>query len=100
MELKNIHVGQSKLRNPGQLPEMVTTIQEGGALPPILLAETEDGVIFIQDGHHRSVAYLLAGRESLQWGEYLLLQVEHARSLKGKLTDPLVLDRLQALVED
>ncbi len=95
MELKKIQVGQARLRNPGQLAEMVATIEEGGALPPILLAELEDGTLYIQDGHNRSVAYVLAGRASLNWGEYILLPVEHARALKGKLTDPQVLERLQ-----
>lgn len=97
MELEHIHVGQRKLRNPEQVAAMLATLDEGGALPSVLLAELEDGTVYIQDGHHRCLAYVLAGRKTLEWGEYLLLQVERGRARFGKLTDPAVIKRLREI---
>lgn len=71
MNIHNIFVTQRKLRNPDQLRGMIAAILRGESLPPIILVEC-DG-IEIEDGHHRSIAYLLAGRDELLFGEYILV---------------------------
>lgn len=94
MNLNRVFVTQWRLRNPSQLPALVEAVGCGAPFPPVLLAELEDGTVFIQDGHHRSLAFVLAGRTKLNWGEFTLLQVEHARPMRGKLMDAAVIKRL------
>ena len=78
MYLGQLHITHWNLRNPAQINEMVETILSGGFLPPIHLLELPDGTILIQDGHHRSLAYWLSGRERLEYGEYILYQVDQS----------------------
>ncbi len=94
MELNRIKVGQRALGKPAQVGVMVATLREGGALPAVLLAELEDGTVFIQDGHHRCLAYVLADRTKLAWGEHLLLPVANARAMSGYLCERGVQQRL------
>lgn len=95
MELAHLQVTQWRLRNPRQVPALIEAVGAGAALPPVLLAELEDGTVYIHDGHHRCLAYLLSGRIRLGWGEFILLQVEHARAIRGFLCDPAVVRRLR-----
>ncbi|MGV3661615.1 MAG: ParB/Srx family N-terminal domain-containing protein [Prosthecobacter sp.] len=94
MNLNRVFATQKRLRNPAQLPALVEAVGHGAPFPPVLLAELEDGTVYIQDGHHRCLAFVLAGRTSLNWGEYVLLPVDHLRPLRGKLMDQEVIERL------
>ena len=73
MELSRVVASHWNLRNPAQVKRMVDAILMGSLLPPVDLFESSDGVIQILDGHHRCVAYWLAGVQELGWGEFLLL---------------------------
>lgn len=94
MNLSRVFVTQKRLRNLAQIPALIEAVGDGGLIPPVLLAELEDGTVYIQDGHHRCFAFLLAGRSTLHWGEYIHLPVDTARPMYGRLTDPTVLLRL------
>ena len=73
MELKCVVASHWNLRNPAQVEGMVDAILRGSLLPPVELFESTEGVIQVLDGHHRCVAYWLAGVQHLGWGEFLLL---------------------------
>jgi len=94
MELDRIYTTQRRLRNAGQVAEMVSTLAEGGTLPAVMIGELDDGTCFICDGHHRCLAYHLSGRKKLSWGEFLLLPGANPRSLRGRITTPEVVRRL------
>jgi hypothetical protein len=86
MQIGKINITHWNLRNPSQLPAMVQTIAEGGALPPVRLLELPDGTVQIQDGHHRCLAYWLSGRILLHHGEFILYPVEKSsRAARGTL---------------
>lgn len=74
MKIEQLHVTQRKLRNVEQIPLMLKAIADDDVLPPVRLAEFEDGSIHIEDGHHRCTAYWLSGREELEDHEYQLIQ--------------------------
>jgi hypothetical protein len=94
MELHRIFVTQRRLRNSAQLPALIREVGLSLRVPPVVLGELEDGKVFIIDGHHRCLAYLLSGRDSLLWGEYVLCPVDHPKAMFGKLTDLSVIRRL------
>ena len=88
VKLENIHVTQRKLRNVDQLPLMLKAIADDDYLPPVRLAEFEDGSIHIEDGHHRCTAYWLSGREHLESHEYLLVYKDGQDRVRfGKIAD-------------
>jgi hypothetical protein len=58
-----------------------------GILPPLVLSEGVNGVILVEDGHHRLVAYWLSGRTKLHKGEYLLVLKESHKRRFGKVAD-------------
>ena len=67
---------------------MVKAILEGGLLPPIIAFRSDEGGIQIADGHHRACAYWLSGRNSLGWGEVLVLEdYQHWKPAKGMLVE-------------
>ena len=68
-------ITQEVLRHRNDLPEMIQFIQRGGIWtePVILLKRPcENGLIYIEDGHHRCVATFLARRKMLFPQEFLL----------------------------
>ena len=94
MELQDVFVTQRRLRNVAQLPELIRVSGASLRVPAIVLGELPDGTVFVIDGHQRCVAAVLAGRASLEHGEYLLCQVEHPRPMFGRLADQAVVSRL------
>ena len=74
MDLESMFVSHWWLRNPAQVAGMVEAIRGGSLLPPITVARWDDGPSQVIDGHHRAVAYWLAGIRNLGWGEYVLLE--------------------------
>lgn len=87
MDITETFVSQRLLRNPEQIAHMIQAIRDGSPLPPILIAEHEDGTTQILDGHHRAAAYWLAGRRELLYGEYLALPGDAARPRFGWIED-------------
>lgn len=86
--LKEIHVTQRKLRNVEQLHAMAQAIADGVPLPPVRLAEFNDGSVHVEDGHHRCTAYFLAGRLFLEKHEYLLIQKDEKDKTRfGRVSD-------------
>lgn len=60
----------------------------GRSFAPIHLLELPDGTILIPDGHHRSLAYWLSGREWLDYGEFIFFRVERSnRHPRGNLEE-------------
>ena len=84
MNTEMIYVTQRKLRNLDQLPFMMEAIVAGDPLPPVILAELEDGTIEIRDGHHRVTAHWLLQAELK---DYILLQLDVGRPRFGKIAD-------------
>jgi hypothetical protein len=77
MKLTDIKVTQRNINRPEQIPHLINTIKAGCfEIPPIELSILEDGQIQVEDGHHRLVAYYLAGRKHLKDYEYNLLPLE------------------------
>jgi len=79
LRVENCFVSQHGLRNIGQLKDMVGFIKENGRFnkeglsssgPLIQITRFEDGQLYIQDGHHRLCAIILAGRPFLFGDEY------------------------------
>jgi len=95
MHIQNIWMSQKSLRRKEQIPEMIRVIEEGGNLPPIIIAECEDGEFQLEDGHHRLTAYWLSGRTNLERGEFVLVQKDQWRTRHGK--GPVRICELEAL---
>jgi hypothetical protein len=86
IELSSLNVIQNQLRNLDQMCEMIKHVSEGGYFhysnllrfnkgkesSLIEIAEFEDGKYYVHNGHHRSVAIWLGGRNHLQDGEYYI----------------------------
>jgi hypothetical protein len=53
---------------------MVETIRRGSLLPPIIVGQWEGFPLQIINGHHRAVAYWMAGVRDLGWAEFILLE--------------------------
>src|SRR5689334_17152927 len=87
MDIVTLFVSQRKLRRPGQVPALVNAIVAGDPIPPVRLAEAEDGTVQVDDGHHRAVAYWLAGRTGLRRHEYVLVQAGLRRPRFGRVAD-------------
>lgn len=88
MKLKQLFVCQRKLRNVNQIPLMLKAIADDDYLPPVRIAEFEDGTLHIEDGHHRCLAYWMSGREELEDHEYdLVLKDFQDRNRFGRIPD-------------
>lgn len=81
LRIEECFVSQQGLRNVGQLADMVTFIKEGGRFnkegltsggPLIHIVRFEDGQLYVQDGHHRMCAMVLADRPFLWDDEYCI----------------------------
>ncbi len=83
MDIHMLYVSQRRLRNPGQLAGLVAAVRAGDPLPPVLISEDEDGSCQVEDGHHRTLAYWLAGRSTLAHAEYVLIVRERRRPRFG-----------------
>ena len=87
MRIDEIWISQRNLRRFHQVPEMVNNLKKGGYLPRITLMLCEDGEVQVEDGHHRLMAYWLAGWREIDKSEYLLLEKEQWKPRRGKLSD-------------
>lgn len=81
LRIEDCFVSQHGLRNVGQLEDMVKFVKEGGRFnregltssgPLINIVRFEDGQLYIQDGHHRMCAMVLADRPFMWPDEYTL----------------------------
>lgn len=72
IHIHSLYVSQRNLRRIQQVPAIVVAILQGDTIPPVRLTEADDGTVQVDDGHHRIVAYALAGRSWLEPHEYKL----------------------------
>lgn len=87
--LGSLLVTQGDIRNPYQITDMVDHVRNGGIFNQELLNDFaflrgceasglikivmfEDGVPYLQDGHHRCMSVLMGGRNYLYPSEYLI----------------------------
>jgi len=79
LRIEECFVSQHGLRNVGQLSSMIEFVKQGGRFnaeslnppgPLIHITRFEDGQFYVQDGHHRMCAIVLAGRPFLFEDEY------------------------------
>lgn len=77
LEIFNIYASQHQLRNIEQIEGLVCSIQKQENIPRITLIENENGKIWVVNGHHRLVAYILCGRYVLYDHEYLLIPASY-----------------------
>jgi hypothetical protein len=87
MDIAKIWVSQRNLQRFEQIQGMIDSLVAGEFLPPITLARCEDGQIQVEDGHHRLVAYWLAGRQRLEKHEYMLLEKDQWKPRCGRIED-------------
>lgn len=85
MEIMNIWISQRNLKRAEQIPAMILDLKNGKRLPPVLLIRTENNLIQLEDGHHRLLAYWLAGRETLNFDEYFLVEKDQWKPIIGKI---------------
>jgi hypothetical protein len=105
LNFHKIMVTQCRLRRPEQLDGMIDYVKNGGRWQGILLCGFMDR-FFLDDGHHRTVATLLSGRDFFYDEEYVIGKWTyedylHLNIEKGWLTpfDPLHETRLPDLAE-
>ncbi len=87
MDISRLFVSQRKLRRANQIPALVTAIRDGDPILPVRLSEAADGTVQVDDGHHRVMAYWLAGRTRLGRHEYTLVLTDRPRTRFGRLAD-------------
>ena len=80
IQIRKLLVCQQRVRNPEQIPSIADSIKEGAFVPPVFVSEMEDGLFRIEDGVHRSTAYLLSG-------EFEIVPFNGSRSTTGTLID-------------
>lgn len=98
MNLELLIVSHRQLRNPAQIPALMQAIIDGELLPEVTLFENVEGEIQILDGHHRCIAYYLAGFDSLGYGEYILLpEIDQHRPNKGTLREMVLREGFEKL---
>lgn len=84
IEIEKIWICQKSLKRSGQISKMMSELR---GLPPIELAELENGEIQVEDGHHRLMAYYLSGQTELTSDQYNLTQKTNWRARIGKIDD-------------
>lgn len=84
--IANLWTTQRKLWRPEQLPCLMDLIESGvGFQSKIQLHRCPDGAIEVIDGHHRVTALWLLGRESLEYGECVIVEANKCHSRFGKI---------------
>lgn len=87
MDITKIWMSQKSLRRADQISAMVQTLNDGGLLPPIILARCDDGEIQVDDGHHRLTALWLSGKMVLEDHDYILIEKEQWKPRFGTISD-------------
>lgn len=94
MNLNDLIVTQDSVRNERQIPPMAEFVRSGGLFtqekmsdfaknypdlaskytpPPLMkISKTEDGVLYLVDGHHRAISIFLSERTELDPSEYVV----------------------------
>lgn len=96
METLSILVSQRQLKRHFQVPSLVVAVKAGIYLPPIILNRRDDGLVQLEDGHHRLAAYYLAGVSSIPTEGYLLLEKDRKRPTFGNIRD--LLERVKLVL--
>lgn len=80
MPISELYATQYGYRDDAGVKEMVEYVRQGGefdAKPLITVFLLEDGKLFVHDGHHRSMAVYLSGRQYLKPNEYTLSPITY-----------------------
>lgn len=101
LSIDRLLVTQQKIRNLDQVVEMIEYVRKGGLFtldaleqhksrgrvsPLIEVTEfTDDGAMYLHDGHHRVVSIALGGRDYLAEGEYRIRTYKYADYTKANL---------------
>lgn len=87
MDIQKIWISQRNLRRKNQIENLVLAIKNDCYLPPIVLFETSDGEVQLEDGHHRLIAYWISGRKFLNDDEFILIQKDQWKPRCGRIKD-------------
>lgn len=79
-----IWLTQKMFKRADSIPHMMETLLDGKELPPVTLNRLPDDSIEVQDGHHRVMAYYLAGFEYLEDSEFILIDKDQPKRRYGQ----------------
>jgi len=87
IQINKLLVCQKRVRRAEQIPSIVKSIKLGEFIPPVIVSETGEGMFRIEDGVHRSISYLLSGREYIEDGEFYIVPFNRSRVTTGTLVE-------------
>lgn len=83
MKIETIKVTQRKLKRKEQLQDLIKSIQNNEYIEPIILHKQPDDSVHCIEGHHRLIAYYLAGKHELEDYEYELILADNEKPCFG-----------------
>ncbi len=87
VQLNNLFTTQRKIERKDQIPEIIKAIKNGDYINPVLISEIGYNLYRIEDGTHRATAYLLSGRDVLEYGEFEIVPFNKSRPTLELLFD-------------
>lgn len=97
IKISELWMTQRNLSRREQIPAMIRDLKESqNIFPSIEIFELEDGSLEINNGHHRCMALYIGGTEYLEYGEYVLIQVNSSQKRRyWKIQDSPIIPVLQ-----
>lgn len=88
VSFQQLHATQHPLRRVKQIPSLVEAIQNGEPINPVRIAFDEERQLFwVDNGHHRCVAYWLTGVQFIPWEA---IELRYWKVLPGNRCTPFV----------
>ncbi len=87
IELNKLFTTQRKIERKEQIPGLITAIENGDYIDPVLISEIDHNIYRIEDGTHRATAYLLSGKDVLEYGEFEIVPFNKSRPTLTLLPD-------------
>jgi len=91
VQIEDLWVSQRGLRHPEQIIGLTRAVQKGEVIPPFTICTYPGNKYVVNDGHHRAVALLLAGRsQDIEDEDFTLIPYDPRtckKKLFGKLED-------------
>lgn len=85
IDLNKLIPTQNDIRNYDSVQQMLSKLEAGETLPPIIVKELDDGKLYIHDGMHRACALWLHGVRELPESGYILKQFTYNQFLETNL---------------